>query len=156
MSTGKSQIGAYASFRPNWRSLTVYMLGVIIFVVGPQINPQAALSPALSYVVAAVFLGFLLVRRMGQHYSVSEQAVEVTVSLPTAGRAGAPIPSIRRIDLRRGVTQRLLGVAHVFIYVDDKPEPALRLYGVPAPEAFRRLLLDLGARDEGVTGAWRR
>jgi membrane protein YdbS with pleckstrin-like domain len=156
MASGQIQIGVYASFRPVWRSLAVYFLGVLIFALGPQINPQAPISPTVSYLVSALFLAFLLQRRLGQHYAVSEQAVEATTSLPKTGRQSLPIASIGRIDLRRGLSQRLLGVAHVFIYADDRPEPALKLYGVPDPEAFKRLLIDLGARDQAISGAWRR
>lgn len=151
-----TRIGNYASFRPVWRSLAVYFFGVLVFALGPQVNPQAAISPGVSYLLAALFLGFILLRRLGRQYSVSPEAVEVKVSLPSASRTSAPMAAIRRIDLRRGLVQRLLGVAHVFIYVDDQSEPALKLHGVPNPEAFRALLIGLGARDQTVHGAWRR
>jgi uncharacterized membrane protein YdbT with pleckstrin-like domain len=146
----------YAEFRPSWPAFAVYLLGVVIFTAGPQINPDTHISPALGQLLSSLFLAFILIKRFGNLYLVEPKGVTVESTFPKRRQIQAPMEKIRRIDLRRGLSQRLLGVAHVHIYLEGQEEPALKLFGVPQPERFRQLLLDLGAKDEQVLGAWRR
>jgi uncharacterized membrane protein YdbT with pleckstrin-like domain len=146
----------FSDFRPAWPAFAVYFFGVLVFLAGPMVNPEAVVSPALGQLLASLFLAFILIRRLGSRYRVQAEQVVAEISLPARKTSRAAIAEIRRIDLRRGLTQRLLGVAHVHLYVEGQEEPAVRLFGVPRPEAFRQLLLDLGARDERVYGAWRK
>jgi uncharacterized membrane protein YdbT with pleckstrin-like domain len=146
----------YAQFRPSWPAFAVYFFGVLVFTIGPQINPDTQVSPALGQLIASLFLAFILIKRYGSLYMVGTKAVTLESTFPSRRQVEAPIDQIGRIDLRRGMSQRLLGVAHVHIYLAGQPDPVLKLFGVPQPERFRQLLLDLGAKDEQVLGAWRR
>ncbi len=152
----ESEMGQFASFHPAWKSFAVYFLGVLIFALGPELNPDALVGPGLSRIIALGFLAFILYKRLGSLYKIDAARITALTSLPPAGEISLAIADIRRIDLRRGVTQRLLGVAHVHLYVEGQAEPAMKLFGVPNPQEFQRLLVSLGAGDARVTGAWRR
>lgn len=147
---------AYAEFRPAWQSFAVYLLGVVIFMVGPQVNPETYVSPALGQLIGTLFLAFILVKRFSNIYRLDTQHLHHESTFPRRSQESLPIAEISRIDLRRGITQRLLGVAHVHIYLQGQGQPALKLFGVPNPDRFRQLLIELGASDERVVGAWRR
>lgn len=151
-----SDLEQYSDFRPAWPAFAVYFFGVVVFLVGPMVNPEAMISPALGQLLASLFLAFILIRRLGSRYRVGAEEVVAELTMPLRKTSRAAIAEIRRIDLRRGATQRLLGVAHVHLYVEGQDHPAVKLFGVPRPEAFRQLLLDLGAQDERVYGAWRK
>lgn len=146
----------YRQFRPAWQSFGVYFFGVALFLAGPMINPQAVIRPALSQLLATLCLGYIILKRFCNLYQIQGGELSALGTFPFSKKSSAPIEKISRIDLRRGLTQRLLGVAHVYIYVEEEPEPALKLFGVPGPEDFKKLLLELGAGDQTVTGAWRR
>ncbi|MCA1988447.1 MAG: PH domain-containing protein [Desulfarculus sp.] len=146
----------FSDFRPAWKAFAVYFFGMFVFLAGPLLNPEAMISPALGQLLASLFLAFILVRRLGCRYRVDAENVTAELTLPSRQVKTAPIASIRRIDLRRGASQRLLGVAHVHLYVEGSEPPAVKLFGVPRPEALRQLLLDLGAKDQRVFGAWRK
>ncbi|RJX34294.1 MAG: hypothetical protein C4525_07440 [Desulfarculus sp.] len=148
-------IGLYRAFRPSWRAFGVYYFGIFVFLVGPLVNPQAFIGPELGQLLASLLAAFVIITRFTRVYRVSDAQVEVEKSFPSHSRQAAAIMDIRRVDLRRGLTQRLLGVAHVYIYLQDQPAPALKLFGVPRPEQFRRVLLERGAGDERVFGAFR-
>ena len=152
----ESTLREYAEFRPCWQSFAVYFFGAALFLVGPQVNPDTHVSPALGQLLATLFLAFVIVKRYGNLYRVGPEAVEAEATMPFRKSQRAPLDQIRRIDLRRGVTQRLLGVAHVHLYLEGQEEPAVKLFGVPGPDRFRKLLLDLGAQDQRVVGAWRK
>lgn len=150
-----SPIGIYRAFRPAWPAFGVYYFGVFIFLVGPLINPHTFVSPALGQLLASLLAAFIIITRFTRVYRVSAERVEVEKSFPSHHKQYVDIASIRRIDLRRGFSQRLLGVAHVYLYVLGQEAPALKLFGVPRPERFRQVLLDRGASDERVYGAFR-
>jgi uncharacterized membrane protein YdbT with pleckstrin-like domain len=150
------KLARYLEFNPAWKSFSVYIFGAVIFFAGPFINPEAPISPAVSELIASCFLAFVLVWRYTNVYRVSSEKLVHEFSFPKRGKKEVEINEIRRIDLRRGLTQRALGVAHVRIYIQGKEEPAIKLFGVPDPTGFRDLLVELGAGDERVTGAWRR
>lgn len=146
----------YRLFRPAWRSFGVYFFGVALFLAGPMINPQAVIRPSLSHLLATLCLAYILLKRFCHLYQIKNGQLTALITFPFSRKSSAPIDKISRIDLRRGLTQRLLGVAHVYIYIEDQPEPALKLFGVPKPADFKKLLLKLGAGDQTVTGAWRK
>ena len=149
-------LAKYREFRPAWKSFLPYFLGVVIFTVGPRVNPQAPISPDLSHLIATCFLAFILITRFSNLYELADGRLRWRRSFPRAQERQAPVERITRIDLRRGIFHRLAGVAHVYVYLDNQPDPYLKLFGVPEPEELRRLLLDLGASDQRVTGAWRK
>ncbi len=146
----------FRQFNPAWKAFGVYYIGVILFTVGPLINPEAPVSPALSNLLATCFAGFVIIKRFTSRYELDAQQVRAEVVFPLRRSMAADISRITRIDLRRGITQRLLGVAHVHIYTAEQPEPVVKLFGVPYPEVFKKILLARGASDTVVTGAWRR
>jgi membrane protein YdbS with pleckstrin-like domain len=152
----KDKLARYLEFRPAWKSFTIYFFGVAVFYLGPLVNPQAPIGPALSEIIGSCFLLFIVYQRFTNLYQVRSGQVVRQRQLWRTRTQTVPVDQIRRIDLRRGITQRLLGVAHVHLYVEGREDPAVKLFGVPDPDAFRQVLLSLGAEDEQVTGAWRK
>ena len=153
---GLDKMESYRLFRPAWKSFGVYFFGMALFMLGPIINPQAAIRPSLSHLLATLCLAYIIFRRFSNLYQIEGGELTALKTFGSAKKQSVPIEKISRIDLRRGLTQRLLGVAHVYIYVEGQEEPHLKLFGVPSPEDFKKLLLNLGAGDQTVTGAWRR
>ncbi|CAO0821972.1 PH domain-containing protein [Desulfarculales bacterium] len=151
----QADLKEYAEFRPSWPAFAVYFFGAVVFTAGPQINSDTHISPALGQLIASLFLAFILIKRFVNIYRVGLRVLSHESTFPDRHQEHFSMEQIRRIDLRRGISQRLVGVAHVHIYVKGKEAPVLKLFGVPNPDRFRQLLLDLGAKDEPVLGAWR-
>lgn len=148
-------LARYLEFRPAWPAFAVYIFGAALFLLGPMINPQAPIRPALSQLLGTCFVAFILLKRFTSLYRIEGGRIVAETSFPTRQIREAVIEEITRIDLRRGITQRLMGVAHVHLYTGQGSDPAVKLFGVPRPDEFRRLLLEMGASDQRVTGAWR-
>jgi uncharacterized membrane protein YdbT with pleckstrin-like domain len=146
----------YVSFKPAWKSFTVYFLAAALFWIGPEFNPKSIISPAMGQLIGSLFLAFILIKRYTTGYRLENGSLSVLSSFPKKYEASLKVRDIRRIDLRRGITQRLLGVAHVHVYKDARAEADLKMFGVADPLKFRDLLLEMGANDERVTGAWRK
>jgi len=152
----QTPIGRYVEFRPSWQSFGVWYFGIFIFLVGPQVNPDTFISDAAGQLIATLMAAYVVVTRFTRMYRVSQDTVEVEKSFPSHSKQTVPIVNITRVDLRRGMVQRLLGVAHVHIHAKSpEGEKLLRLNGVPQPVRFKQVLLDRGAGDERVYGAFR-
>ena len=149
-------INQFKSFKPAWKAFSVYFLAVLIFWIGPEFNPDSVITPAMGQLIGTLFLAFILIKRYTTGYSLDQGRLTVESSFPKKYQASVAVDQIRRIDLRRGVSQRALGVAHIHIYQDPQKEPDLKLFGVSDPIRFKELLVQMGASDERVTGAWRK
>ncbi|MCF8033827.1 MAG: PH domain-containing protein [Desulfarculaceae bacterium] len=149
-------IGRFMEFRPSWQSFGVWYFGIFLFLVGPLVNPDTFISEAAGQLIASLLAAYVIVTRFTRIYRVSQDTVEVERSFPSHLKQTAPIVNITRVDLRRGIAQRVMNVAHVHLHVKSpEGEQVLRLSGVPSPDRFRRVLLDRGAGDERVYGAFR-
>jgi hypothetical protein len=149
------RLAIYAAFHPAWKAFAVYFFGGAIFWIGPIFNPQTLGGPALGELIGTLFLAFILIKRFTNIYRLDAREITWETTFPFRCTEDHAIVTIIRIDLRRGVLQRLLGVAHIHLFVEGRDGPAIRLFGVSDPQAFRQLLLDLGAKDTTVKGAWR-
>jgi len=152
----QTPIGRFMEFRPAWQSFGVWYFGIFIFLVGPQVNPNTFISDAAGQLIATLLGAYVIITHFTRIYRVTQETVEVERSFPSHAKQTVAIGDITRVDLRRGMAQRLLGVAHVHLYAKGpEGEVVLRLNGVPQPSRFRQVLLDRGAGDERVYGAFR-
>ncbi|KMY68391.1 hypothetical protein AAU61_01495 [Desulfocarbo indianensis] len=150
------KLARYLEFRPAWKSFSVYVFGALIFFIGPLINPDAPIRPALAELIGTCFVVFIIIKRFTNIYRLSADKLTHETSFPKHALREVALEDIRRIDLRRGLTQRALGVAHVHVYVQGREDPAIKIFGVAEPDKFKGILMELGAQDERITGAWRR
>jgi uncharacterized membrane protein YdbT with pleckstrin-like domain len=149
-------IGEYAEFRPAWQSFGVWYFGIFIFLAGPQINAETWISPALGQLLASLIAAYVVITRFTRMYRVSNDTLEVERTFPSHVKQEVRIGDITLVDLRRGMSQRLLGAAHVHVFAKGpEGEVELRLSGVPRPERFKRVLVERGASDQRVYGAFR-
>lgn len=152
----QTPIGEFAEFRPSWQSFGVWYFGIFIFLVGPQINPETWVSDALGQLIASLIAAYVIITRFTRMYRVGPDTLEVERTFPSHGKQEVKIADITLVDLRRGMTQRLLGVAHVHVHArGPQGEVVLRLHGVPHPARFKQVLVDRGAADQRVFGAFR-
>ncbi|MCB2193819.1 MAG: PH domain-containing protein [Deltaproteobacteria bacterium] len=152
----QTPIGEFAEFRPAWQSFGVWYFGIFIFLAGPQINPETWVSEALGQLIATLIAAYVVITRFTRMYRVSPDTLEVERTFPSHVKRQVKISDITLVDLRRGISQRFLGVAHVHVYAKGpEGEVQLRLNGVPNPVRFKQVLVDRGASDQQVYGAFR-
>ena len=152
----QTPIGRFLEFRPAWQSFGVWYFGIFIFLVGPRVNPDTFISEGMGEFIATLMGAYVFITRFTRMYRVSQKRVEVERSFPSHKKQSVAIADITRVDVRRGMVQRLLNVAHVHLHAKGpQGEEMLRLSGVPQPAQFKKILLERGAGDERVYGAFR-
>jgi uncharacterized membrane protein YdbT with pleckstrin-like domain len=142
-------------FRPAWRSFVVFWVAAFAFVVGPLANPRATVKWPVGIPIAIVCLAAAVGLRYTRRYRVTADAVEAEFALTGQPPQRARIDDIIRVDVRRGIIHRALGMAHVHLHTGSAQGVAVRMFGVLHALDFKEYLLERGASDDGVTGMWR-
>ena len=56
------------SLKPSWKSYFVFYVAILIFGVGPVLNPEAPLSREAGVLIAAVLAAFIILIRQYSSY----------------------------------------------------------------------------------------
>ncbi len=142
-------------FRPAWRSFVVFWAAAFLLTVGPLANPRAAIKWPVGIPISAGCVVAAVVLRYTRRYRLTGDRVEAEFSLLGTEPQHAEIKDIIRIDVRRGVIHRLLGMAHVHLHTRAADGVAVRMFGVLHPLDLKEYLLQQGASDDQATGMWR-
>lgn len=142
-------------FRPAWRSFVVFWVAALLLTVGPLVNPRAAIKWPVGIPISVGCVAVAVGLRYTRRYRLSGDRVEAEFSLTGTAPQHAEIKDITRVDVRRGVIHRLLGMAHVHLHTRAADGVAVRMFGVLHPLDFKQYLLEQGASDDEATGMWR-
>jgi len=125
------------TFRPAWSSYFVFYVAAALFILGPMYNPEYAPYRVQGLVVSALILAFVVLRRSTTLYIWKEDGFLINNGIPHSRDEEIPFGNISTVELRRGLTQRMLGIGNVALHLKS-PEGQVRvLYGVRAPVQFR-------------------
>ncbi|MBI4774777.1 MAG: PH domain-containing protein [Deltaproteobacteria bacterium] len=129
------------SFRPAWSSYFVFYTAAALFILGPSLNPDYAPYRVQGLFVSALILVFVVLRRSTTLYAWKENGFTVNNGIPRGRDEEIPYGNISEVELRRGLTQRMLGIGNVALHLKS-PEGRVRvLYGVRNPVQFKERLI---------------
>ena len=122
------------TLRPSWRSYFVFYAAVLIFGIGPSINPDAGISRPFGLAVSIILVLFILFRRKTTLYRITHD--EVLRESGFRGQAqtkSLPITGIADLEVRRGLVHRLLGIGHLQFRSRLSDRPDLWWFGIDDP-----------------------
>ncbi len=122
------------TLQPAWRSYFVFYAAILIFGIGPSINPEAGINKLLGWVVS-IFLIFLVIyRRKTTFYRLTKDEIQrETAFADKVFKKSLPLEGIAGLEVRRGVVHRLLGIGHLQFRSQDPGRPDLWWFGVKDP-----------------------
>ena len=122
------------TLQPAWRSYFVFYVAMIIFGLGPLINPEAGVDKSFGLAVSVLLLLFVVFRRKTTSYRITrEEAVRETYFAGQVFKKALPLEGISGLEVRRGAIHRLLGIGHLQFRSQDPGRPDLWWYGVKDP-----------------------
>lgn len=140
----KSEVGNGGCWKPAWRSYFVFYTAIIVFGLGPALNPEAGVNRTLGLVVAVSLLLYVLLRRKNTIYRLgNDGAVKETGLWGKRTVKILPLSDIAAVSVKRGIVHRLLGVGHLQIRSARSERPDLWWFGVEDPLAVARKIEDL-------------
>lgn len=124
----------FLTLQPAWRSYFVFYVAILIFGIGPSINPEVGINKLLGWVVSILLISLVIYRRKTTFYRFTQEGAQRETSF--AGQVfkkSLPLGGISGLEVRRGVVHRLLGIGHLQFRSHDPGRPDLWWFGVKDP-----------------------
>lgn len=122
------------NLQPAWRSYFVFYVAILIFGVGPTLNPEVGISKPFGLLVAIFLIFFVLVRKKTTHYRIT--TAEVLRETGLAGKVSKkslPLREVAGLEVRRGAVHRLLRIGQIQFRSKNPSQPDLWWFGVDDP-----------------------
>jgi hypothetical protein len=122
------------SLKPSWKSYFVFYAAILIFGVGPALNPEAPLSRETGIVIAAVLAAFIILIRQYSFYKYVGGIFSREFGQGSLVQVKKiSLDEIASVEVRRGVVHRLVGIGHLQFQPVTAGSPDLWWFGVDQP-----------------------
>lgn len=132
--TTVSEPESLLTLQPSWRSYFVFYTAIVIFGIGPSLNPETAMNRPLGWTLSLAIGLFIVFRRKNTFYRISK--IEVLRESGFWGRSHKktlPLAGIDGLEVRRGIVHRFLGIGHLQFRSRLPGYPDLWWFGVQDP-----------------------
>ncbi len=127
---------------PCSRAFFVYYVGIVIFLLGPRLNPEVRIFGVFHFSVAVgTLLGLALVAlvvylKLGREYRLSPQGLATRWRWPSPRQQEITWENLGEVLLRRGLTQSILRVGNLVIE-DKSGGPEMFWFGLANPKEVK-------------------
>ena len=102
------------SLKPSWKSYFVFYTAILIFGVGPFLNPEAPLSREAGGLMAILLAAFIILIRQYSSYKYRDGIFSREFGRGRLVQVKKmPLAEIASVVVRRGVVHRLVGIGHL-------------------------------------------
>jgi hypothetical protein len=127
------------TLQPAWRSYFVFYAAILIFGVGPSINPEAGISKSFGLVISIFLILFVIFRRKTTFYHITNDEALRETGLPgQVIKKSLSLDGISDLEVRRGIIHRLLGIGHLQFRSNNPAQPDLWWFGIEDPFTVKK------------------
>lgn len=127
------------TLQPAWKSYFVFYAAIVIFGLGPQLNPEAFLGREAGLLIAALLFAFVYLKRRRTFYRFSAEGVSKELRWGSQGQSSTILlANLSSVTVRRGIVHRLIGVGHLQFRAKNEGDPDLWWFGVDHPFEIKR------------------
>jgi hypothetical protein len=123
-------------FRPCARSFFIYYVAMVLFFLGPRINPDVGLPVWLGNILAFIFLAAFIYRKFGTEFQITSRGVARVWRWPSLRRQEIAWENLGEIMVLHGLTQSLLQVGNL-AFTDKAGGPEMFWFGLPHPKDLK-------------------
>jgi hypothetical protein len=124
---------------PCGRAFFVYYVAIVIFLLGPRLNPDVWIFGVFHFSLAVgTFLGLVLIAlvvylKLGREYRLSQRGLSTRWRWPSPRQQEITWENLGDVLLRRGLTQSILRVGNLVIG-DQSGGPEMFWFGLANPK----------------------
>ncbi len=127
---------------PCSRAFFVYYVGIVIFLLGPRLNPEVRIfgvfhfSVAVGTLLGLVLIALVVYLKLGREYRLSPQGLATRWRWPSPRQQEITWENLGEVLLRRGLTQSILRVGNLVIE-DKSGGPEMFWFGLANPKEVK-------------------
>lgn len=127
------------TLQPSWRSYFVFYTAIIIFGIGPSLNPETSLNRPFGWAISLILVLFIVFRRQTTYYRITEvEALRESHFWGRSYKKSLPREEIADLIVRRGVVHRFLGIGHLQFRSRVPAHPDLWWFGIQDPFGVKK------------------
>jgi hypothetical protein len=122
------------TLQPSWRSYFVFFVAILIFGIGPSLNPETGINRSFGWALSVIILLFIVFRRKTTFYRITKtEVLRESIFWGQVNKKSLPLEGIAGLEVRRGIIHRLLGIGHLHFRTKTSGQPDLWWFGVKDP-----------------------
>jgi len=127
------------TLQPSWRSYFVFFAVILIFGIGPSLNPDTVINRSFGWALSILILLFIIFRRKTTFYRITKtEALREPIFWGKAYKKSLPLEGISGLEVRRGIVHRLIGIGHLQFCSRLSGRPDLWWFGIDDPFAVKK------------------
>jgi hypothetical protein len=127
------------TLQPSWKSYFVFYAAIIIFGIGPSLNPETGINQSFGWALSIFILFFIIIRRKTTFYRITKsETLRESEFWGRVYKKSLPLEGIADLEVRRGIVHRLLGIGHLQFRSRLPGQPDLWWFGVENPFAVKK------------------
>ncbi|MGP8051115.1 MAG: PH domain-containing protein [Desulfobaccales bacterium] len=139
MAKKEAESGPEEILVPCGRAFFVYYVAIVIFLLGPRLNPNVTIfgvfrfSEALGTLLGLALVALVVYLRLGREYRLSEEGLATRWRWPSPRQQEITWENLGNVLLRRGLSQSILRVGNLVIE-DKSGGPEMFWFGLANPK----------------------
>jgi hypothetical protein len=122
------------TLQPSWRSYFVFFAAILIFGIGPSLNPETGMNRFFGWALSIIIMVFIIFRRKTTFYRITKtEALREMIFGGQVNKKSLPLEGISGLEVRRGIVHRLIGIGHLQFFSRLPGQPDLWWFGVENP-----------------------
>ena len=132
------------NLQPSWRSYFVFFAAILIFGIGPSLNPEAGLNRSFGWAFSIIIMLFIIFRRKATFYRITKtEVLRESIFWGKAFKKSLPMGELSGLEVRRGLVHRLLGIGHLQFRSKNPSHQDLWWFGVENPFTVKKKIEQL-------------
>ncbi|MEZ4391048.1 MAG: PH domain-containing protein [Polyangiales bacterium] len=128
------------------------LAGALVYAMEPVI---AAIVAGVGLVVAGALWAHLELTRRSTKYRITDRSIDVEYGIVSRRIDTLPLWRVRDVEFQQSLSERMLGIARIYVLANDRTDPKLTLVGlIDSRSVFERVkeAADISRQNRNVVG----